>query len=103
MEEYVRPLLRRLLGHARLFRPERQAALDEPWSRRSGDERLHLLRVRVHSRDGALRARISGPQGSGIVSSLAHANALAVLPPEVAAVPAGGAVTVHLTEEAEDH
>ncbi len=103
VEEYVRPLLRRLMGHARLFRPEREASLDEPWSRRGGDERLHLLRVRVRQEGGRLRARISGPQGSGIVSSLAHANALALLPPEVAAIPAGGGVTVHLTEEAEDH
>jgi molybdopterin molybdotransferase len=59
--------------------------------------------VRVRAGDGALRARLAGPQGSGVVSSLAHANALALVPPEVAAVPAGGAVTVHLTEEPEDH
>ncbi len=103
MEEYVRPLLRRLLGHARLFRPEVEAALDSAWSRREGDDRLHLLRVHVRLEDGRRRARVSGPQGSGIVSSLAHANALAFLPPEVAVVPAGGAVTVHLTEEPEDH
>jgi molybdopterin molybdotransferase len=103
LEEYVRPLLRCLAGHTLLFRPERTPALDEPWFRREGDDRLHLLRVRVRAEGGGLRARLAGAQGSGVVSSLARGNALALLPADVDAVPAGGRVLVHMIEEPEDH
>lgn len=103
MEEYVRPLLRRMMGFAHLFRPERTATLETPWARRAGDDRLHFLRVRVREEDGELHARLSGPQGSGVVSSLARANALALIPGEVESIPGGGRVLLHLIEAAEDH
>ena len=103
MEEYVRPLLRRRMGFARLLRPEREGALETPWTRRAGDDRLHFLRVLVHEEGGELRARLAGPQGSGVLSSLARANALALVPGEVASIAAGGRVLLHLTEEPEDH
>jgi molybdopterin molybdotransferase len=103
MEEYVRPLLRRLMGHTRLFRPERHGTLETPWTRRAGDDRLHFLRVRVRDEGGALRARLSGAQGSGVLSSMARANALALIPGDVASIPDGGRVLLHLTEEPEDH
>jgi molybdopterin molybdotransferase len=103
MEEYVRPLLRRMMGHARLFRPERSAVLETPWTRRPGDDRLHFLRVSVREERGELRARLSGPQGSGVLSSMARANALALIPAEAAEIPAGGRVLLHLVEEREDH
>ena len=103
MEEYVRPLLRRLMGHARLFRPEREGVLETAWARRAGDDRLHFLRVRVRTEGGVLRARLSGTQGSGVISSLARANAFALVPGDVAEVPVGGRVLLHLTEEPEDH
>ena len=103
MEEYVRPLLRRRMGFARLFRPEREGALETPWTRRAGDDRLHFLRVRVREEGGELRARLSGPQGSGVLSSMARANALALIPGDVASIPEGGRVLLHLIEEPEDH
>ena len=103
MEEYVRPLLRRRMGFARLFRPEREGALETPWTRRPSDDRLHFLRVRVRDEGGELRARLSGPQGSGVLSSMARANALALIPGDVASIPEGGRVLLHLIEEAEDH
>ena len=103
MEEYVRPQLRRMMGFAHLFRPERIGRIETPWNRRAGDDRLHFLRVRVREEDGALHARLSGPQGSGVFSSMAHANALALIPGEVESIPEGGRVLLHLIEEAEDH
>ena len=103
MEEYVRPLLRRMMGFARLFRPEREGVLDAPWQKRQSDGRLHFLRVVARETEGVLRAVPSGPQGSGVLSSLARANALALVPEDAAAVPQGARVLVHLIEEAEDH
>jgi molybdopterin molybdotransferase len=102
-EEYVRPLLRRLLGHAHLFRPERVARLEGGWRRKAGDERLHWLRLRLEERDGALRARPAGPQGSGVLGSMARADALGLVPSGVAEIADGGEVLVHLVRELEDH
>jgi molybdopterin molybdotransferase len=103
MEEYVRPLLRRIMGFAHLFRPERTGTLETPWTRRAGDDRLHFLRVFVREVLGEMRARLSGPQGSGVLSSMTRANALALIPGDVASIPEGGRVLLHLIEEAEDH
>jgi molybdopterin molybdotransferase len=103
MEEYVRPLLRRMMGFASLFRPQREAVIETPWTRRPGDDRLHFLRVFAREEDGELRARLSGPQGSGVLSSMARANALALVPGDVATLSEGGRVLLHLIEEPEDH
>src|SRR5438034_458464 len=43
--------------------------------------------------DGALTARLTGPQGSGILTSMARANALLIVPEDRPAVPAG--TTLH--------
>jgi molybdopterin molybdotransferase len=103
MEEYVRPMLRRMMGLSLLFRPERHGALASEWARRQSDRRLHFLRVFVREENGELRARLSGPQGSGILSSMARSNALALIPGDATAVASGGRVLLHLTDEPEDH
>ncbi len=103
MEEYVRPLLRLMMGFAHLFRPERHGTLETPWTRRAGDDRLHFLRVSVRAEADGLHARLSGHQGSGVLSSMARANALALIPGDVEAVPEGGRVVLHMMEETEDH
>ena len=101
-EEYVRPAIRKMMGYSKLFRPEREAVLDHAWSRSRPDGKLHFLRVLASERDGVLHATPSGPQGSGILSSMTRANALALLPEDTLSVPAGGRVLLHLTEEPED-
>jgi molybdopterin biosynthesis enzyme len=42
----------------------------------------HFLRVTVHDGGGALHARLTGPQGSGLLTSMARADALLVVPLE---------------------
>jgi molybdopterin molybdotransferase len=86
-ELFGRPLVRRQLGHARIFRP----AIDV----RAGDDitlaapLTHFFRaVVVWGPDGAT-ASLTGPQGSGLLTSMARANALLVVPPERAAVQRG--------------
>jgi molybdopterin molybdotransferase len=65
--------------------------------------RTTFLRVVAWREHGQLRAQLTGPQGSAILSSMLLANALAVIPAGVARVEPGGSVQLHLTEEAEDH
>ncbi|WP_243384430.1 gephyrin-like molybdotransferase Glp [Geothrix alkalitolerans] len=103
MEEYVRPALRRLMGFSALHRPVAEAVLEDGWHGKAGDRRTTFLRVVARHDGGQLRARLTGPQGSAILSSMLEANALAVIPPGVDRVEPGGTVTLHLTELAEDH
>lgn len=103
VEEYVRPALCRLMGFPALHRPVAEAVLEDGWAGKAGDRRTTFLRVVVRREGEVLRARLTGPQGSAILSSMLDANALAVIPPGVDHVKPGGAVTVHLTELAEDH
>ncbi len=78
-ELFVRPVIRRLLGHTRLFRRPTPVVLEEPVS--IGARLTHFLRAVVHVRDdGTLGARLTGPQGSGILTSMSRANALLVVP-----------------------
>jgi len=103
VEEYVRPALRKMMGFRHLHRPERAGILDQPWARSGVDGRTHFLRVTAREEGGQWRASLTGPQGSGILSSMLKANALALIPEDQASVPAGGAVRMHLLEMGEDH
>jgi molybdopterin molybdotransferase len=79
-ELFGRPLIRRQLGHSRIFRP----AIDV---RTRDDITLaapltHFFRAVVEwDADGA-SASLTGPQGSGLLTSMARANALLVVPPD---------------------
>jgi molybdopterin molybdotransferase len=53
-----------------------------------GPKLRHFLRVIVE--DG--EARLTGPQGSGILTSMVRANALLIVPAEMPAVSAGTAL-----------
>lgn len=103
VEEYVRPALRKMMGCPHLHRPERTGILDQPWRKSAPDGRVHFLRVALREEGGRLHAALTGPQGSGILSSMLRAHALAVIPEDEAGIPAGGSVRLHLTELAEDH
>lgn len=78
-ELFARPAIRRMLGHVRLFRRPVDVVLEEPVSIHA--RLTHFLRgiVTTHA-DGTPTARLIGPQGSGIVSSMSLANALLVVP-----------------------
>jgi molybdopterin molybdotransferase len=99
-ELFVRPTLRRMLGHTRLHRRPVRVTLEEPV--RIGARLTHFLRAVVSTGpDGSLSARLTGPQGSGILTSMSLANALLVVPEDRSEVPAGE--TLHallLTEDA---
>lgn len=101
-EEYVRPALRRMMGLTLLHRPERTATLAEGFEKGAGDPRTHFLRVVAREEGGRLVAASTGPQGSGILSSMVRANALAVVPGESQGVAPGGEVLLHMTELPED-
>jgi molybdopterin molybdotransferase len=91
-ELFVRPVVRRMLGHTRLFRRPIPVVLEERVS--IGARLTHFLRAIVTTRDdGMVTARLTGPQGSGILTSMSRANALLVVPEDRPTVDAG--TTLH--------
>jgi molybdopterin molybdotransferase len=94
-ELFARPALRRMMGHSDVVRPEFEAIADEPFVRRP-DGKLHLLRVvATWGDDGHLHVRSAGGQGSHMLSAMATANALALVP-DGPGVDAGARVKVML-------
>ena len=93
-EVFVRPALRRALGHATPDRLRAPATLTEPL--RSPAGRRQFLRGRY---DGGQVSQVGGP-GSHLVAHLARANCLVVVPEDVTELPAGASVDVVLIEGA---
>lgn len=78
-ELFARPALRRMAGHSSLDRPVVVARAGASFDRQP-DGKLHLDRVRViDSRSGLVAVR-SGVQASNVLSGLANANGLALVP-----------------------
>jgi molybdopterin molybdotransferase len=88
-ELFVRPTIRRLAGHALPFRRTVPVVVQEPIT--LGPKLRHYLRAIVQADEpgGPLTARLTGPQGSGILTSMARANALLIVPADMPAVPVG--------------
>ena len=102
MEEYVRPALRKLMGHAKLLRPEVTATFEGGFRKSAPDGKVHLIRVRARREGERVVVSPSGPQGSGILSSMLRANALALVPADTLELTPGDELPVHLIEEPED-
>jgi molybdopterin molybdotransferase len=95
-EMFVRPALWKMQGRAQLMRPTLQGILEDAIERK--DQRRHYVRVHVKERGGVLHAHLTGGQGSGILSSLVKANALAIIPEEWDHAPAGAHVDIILLD-----
>lgn len=86
------PLLRALQGDPQPFAPTLRLPLAAPVQRRPG--RLEFTRARIVHRDGDARVEVLTNQASGAVTTLAWANALAVIPAEASALAEGALVEV---------
>ena len=86
-ELFVRPAIRRMAGHELPFRRAVPVRLGEAVTVKPRLQ--HFLRVILtETRDGP-EARLTGPQGSGILTSMVLADALLVLPEGQFDAPAG--------------
>ena len=94
-EQFVRPALLRMLGADQLFRDRIDGVMEEPV--KTHDEKDVFVRVTTtRNDDGVLEARPSGGQSSNVLSALALADALAVIPVGTGAVEAGDAVELEM-------
>lgn len=79
--EYVRPFLLKSLGYKDFEPVTLRAPIKGGHRKKAG--RLNFLRVFLTSENGRLVAIKTGAQGSGVLSTSARANALALIPEEV--------------------
>ncbi len=95
-EQFVAPALRRMMGHARVFRRTVEARLTHNVKHQPG--RTEFIRVLLAQEKGGYAATSTGAQGSGMLLSMARADGLAVLPAECSCLTAGSQVTVQLLD-----
>ncbi len=79
-EQFVVPALRKMMGFDRLFRPTVDALAAADVKDKAG--RMHFMRARLSGTDGNYLVESVGAQGSGILMSMVHANALMIVPAE---------------------
>jgi len=96
-EEFARPALLRMMGHAAVFRPLFKGVLAEDVSKKEG--KSSLVRLKVH-RDGALfRLTSAGNQQTGLQRTLLNADAVALLPAESTLFRKGEEIAFHFLHE----
>ncbi len=77
-ELFVRPALLKMMGKASLTKPAVEAIAEETLRNKEG-RRLYDRAI-IDKRNGHYYARLTGPQGSGILTSMSRANGLVVIP-----------------------
>jgi molybdopterin molybdotransferase len=96
-ELFVRPAIRKMAGHLLPFRRTVPVRLAEPV--RLKPRLQHFLRAVVTDGAGGPEARLTGPQGSGILTSMILANALLIVPEGQFETPAGATLRALLFDD----
>jgi molybdopterin molybdotransferase len=99
-EMFVRPAILKMMGRPNLGRPEVSATLAEEIS--GPKDKSVFVRVAAARGPQGWIATPTGGRGSNLISTVARANGLAVLPPGTASLPAGEHVNVFLFRSNED-
>jgi molybdopterin molybdotransferase len=96
-ELFVRPALMKMMDREDRRHPRIEVYFDEDVENKLG--RMHAMRVRLSRTKRGWRAESVGAQGSGLVSSLTKADALALIGPESEGVRAGESVEAIVLRE----
>ncbi len=91
-ELFTRPAIFKMMGKKPLEKPFIMATLENNVINK--DTRRVYVRVVVTKRNGSYSARLTGKQGSGILTSMALADGLAVIPEDVPEIKAGETIKV---------
>jgi len=86
-ELFGRPSVYKLSGRDNWERPHLRVKLEDRLV--NPDGRRFYARAIVRQREGRYHASLTGPQGSGILTSMALANALVICPEDVPSLPRG--------------
>ncbi len=97
--QFVRPVILKMMGAAKLRKPVVKAILMEKIKKKPG--RRHFIRGRFIIKDGRFHVTTTGPQGSGILSSMSGANCIIILPEDIEKALPGDEVMVQLIQHGE--
>ena len=95
-EQFARPAILKMMGKKMLAKPAIRAIIKDDIVNTDG--RRIFTRVTVTRRGGQYHASVTGPQGSGILTSMARANGLAVIPESSKGAKAGDMVEVQMLD-----
>jgi molybdopterin molybdotransferase len=99
-ELFARPAILKMMGRRNLAKPTVQAVVEDAIENTDG--RRVFTRVFVEKRGDGYFARLTGPQGSGILTSMALANGLAIVPEDKPRVKPGDVVEVMMLDWSEE-
>jgi len=99
-ELFARPAILKMMGKKNLAKPTVEAVLDGAIE--NNDGRRIFARAIVEKHSGKYLARLTGPQGSGILTSMALANGLVVVPEDKPRVKPGDLVKVMMLDWSEE-
>ncbi len=99
-EVFARPAILKMMGKKALDKPMVSAVMGD--SIVNTDGRRIFARAMVEKRNGKYLARLTGPQGSGILTSMNLANGLVIVPEDKAKVEPGDTVEVMMLDWSED-
>jgi molybdopterin molybdotransferase len=99
-EQFARPAILKMMGKSNLAKPSIRAIMEDDIV--NTDVRRLFARVTVAKRNGKYYARVTGPQGSGILTSMVRANGLAVIPENTKRVKKGDIVEVQMLDWGEE-
>ena len=96
-ELFARPAMLKMMGKTNLTRPTVEVPMESRI--KNSDSRRIFARAIVRKEGDRLYAKTTGPQGSGILTSMSMANALVIVPEDVAAVKEGDAVKAIMLDD----
>ena len=99
-ELFARPAILKMMGKKNLSKPTIEATLEGHI--KNTDGRRIFARAIVSREGNRYLARIAGPQGSGILTSMSRANGLVIVPEDVEAVEEGETVEVLMLDWSEE-
>jgi molybdopterin molybdotransferase len=99
-ELFVRPAILKMMGKKKFSKPTIEAVMED--SIKNGDGRRVFARVIVEMKDGQYRAKLTGNQGSGVLTSMSMANGFAIVPEDKEQVKKGDKLQVMMFDWCQD-
>ncbi len=95
-EVFARPAIFKMMGKKNWTKPTVEAVLEDRIV--NNDGRRVFTRAVIEKREGRYYARLTGPQGSGVLTSMTRSNGLAIVPEDKAEVEPGEVVRVMMLD-----
>lgn len=97
--QFVRPAILKMIGNSKINKPILRARVTEDIIKKRG--RKHFIRGVFHIENGNFLVNTTGPQGSGILTSMSNSNCLIIVPEEIELIKSGEFVDIQLTGHSE--